>query len=79
MRNEGTSKLFAGWLLGMPIKIDAMTVRHITNEMVQDKPTFRDSDTWKQLRDLIAPNTNVMVAHNAAFDIGHAEKRRDRA
>jgi DNA polymerase III epsilon subunit-like protein len=47
--------------------------------MVQDKPTFRDSDTWKQLRDLIAPNTNVMVAHNAAFDIGHAEKRRDRA
>ena len=59
---------------GMPITIDAMTVHHITNEMVRDKGSFRGSDTWKQLRDLIMPNTNVMVAHNAAFDVGMLKK-----
>jgi exodeoxyribonuclease X len=29
---------------GMPISIDALAVHHITNEMVQDKPSFRGSD-----------------------------------
>jgi hypothetical protein len=38
---------------GMPITIDAMTVHHITNEMVLDKPAFRNSDTWNKLQDLI--------------------------
>jgi DNA polymerase III epsilon subunit-like protein len=38
---------------GMPISIDAMTVHHITNEMVLDKPAFRNSDTWSKLQDLI--------------------------
>jgi DNA polymerase III epsilon subunit-like protein len=59
---------------GMPITIDAMTVHHITNEMVRDKPAFRDSDTWKKLRDLVVPNTNIMVAHNAAFDVDMLRK-----
>ncbi|MGB5422034.1 MAG: DUF3820 family protein [Desulfobacterales bacterium] len=53
---------------GMPIAIDAMTVHHITNEMVQNKPSFRGSDAWNELRDLMTPESNVMVAHNAAFD-----------
>ena len=38
---------------GMPISIDAMTVHHITNEMVLDKPPFRDSDTWRKLAGLL--------------------------
>ena len=59
---------------GMPITIDAMTVHHITDEMVMEKLQFRNSDTWKQLRDLIAPNANVMVAHNAAFDVAMLKK-----
>ena len=59
---------------GMPISIDAMTVHHITNEMIQDKPFFHDSDAWNQLRDLIVPNTNIMIAHNAAFDVGMLKK-----
>ena len=53
---------------GMPIAIDAMTVHHITNEMVQNKPSFRGSDVWNQLQDLMTSESNVMVAHNAAFD-----------
>ena len=59
---------------GMPISIDAMTVHHITNEMVQGKPSFRGSDTWKQLQDLMKSDANVMVAHNAAFDVDMLKK-----
>ena len=59
---------------GMPITIDAMTVHHITNEMVLDKPPFRNSDTWRQLQDLIKSDGNVMVAHNAAFDVDMLKK-----
>ena len=59
---------------GMPITIDTMTIHHITNEMLRDKPSFRDSAEWNQLRDLIVPNTNVMVAHNAAFDLDMLKK-----
>ena len=33
---------------GMPITIDAMTVHHITNEMVRDKPRFRGSAVWNR-------------------------------
>jgi DNA polymerase III epsilon subunit-like protein len=51
-----------------------MTVHHITNEMVRDKPIFRDSDTWNQLQDLIKSDGNVMVAHNAAFDVDILKK-----
>jgi DNA polymerase III epsilon subunit-like protein len=59
---------------GMPISIDAMTVHHITNEMVVEKPQFRDSGTWKKLRDLVNSDGYVMVAHNAAFDVGMLKK-----
>ena len=59
---------------GIPITIDAMTVHHITNEMVQGKPSFRGSDTWKQLQDLMKSDTNVMVAHSAAFDVDMLKK-----
>ena len=37
---------------GMPISIDAMTVHHITNEMLRDKGSFRGSALWNQVRDL---------------------------
>lgn len=61
---------------GMPISIDAMTVHHITNEMVQDKRSFHGSDEWQQLQNLIKTDDNVMVAHNAAFDIDMLKKER---
>ncbi len=58
----------------MPITIDAMTVHHITNEMVLGKPSFRGSDTWRKLQDLMNSDTNVMVAHSAAFDVDMLKK-----
>ena len=68
---DAVNKLFNP---GMPISIDAMTVHHITNEMVRDKPTFRDSNTWSKLRDFVNSDDYVMVAHNAAFDIDMLKK-----
>ena len=59
---------------GMPITIDAMTVHHITNEMVLGKPAFRNSDTWSKLRDLVNSDGYVIVAHNAPFDVDMLKK-----
>jgi DNA polymerase III epsilon subunit-like protein len=53
---------------GMPISIDAMTVHHITNEMVLDKPIFRDSDTWRKLLDLVNSNGYVTVSNHDIND-----------
>ena len=59
---------------GMPISIDAMTVHHITNEMVLDKPAFRDGGTWRKLLDLVNSDGYVMVAHNATFEVDMIKK-----
>lgn len=52
-----------------PISFEAMSVHHITNEMVSNEEEFRDNlqrvlDFQELLR------CNVLVAHNAKFDIG---------
>jgi len=46
----------------------ASSVHHITNEMIEDKKSFKESDIYKFL---IAHNSeeNTLVAHNIAFDI----------
>ena len=54
---------------GMPISIDAMAIHHITNQMVEDKPPFQGSGAYKQLKELVNDETNIIVAHNAAFDM----------
>ena len=54
---------------GMPISIDAMSIHHITNRMVQGKPAFRGSDAHARLQSLVRNDDNVIVAHNAQFDV----------
>lgn len=53
---------------GKSISIEAMSIHHITNEMVRNKPPFKNSSTWKKLTELFEDTDNVMVAHNAMFD-----------
>jgi DNA polymerase III epsilon subunit-like protein len=53
----------------MPISVEAMSIHHITNEMVADKPPFKDSDAYKQLQVLFATDDSILVAHNAKFDV----------
>ena len=41
-----TSELFNP---GMPIAIDAMSIHHITNKMVENKPPFKGSEAYERL------------------------------
>ena len=54
---------------GKPISIEAMSIHHITNEMVEDKPLFQHSETKKSLLILLEEVNNVLVTHNAKFDV----------
>ena len=54
---------------GKPISIDAMVVHHITEKMVADKPAFQESDEYEKLQKLVSDINNVIVAHNAQFDM----------
>ena len=54
---------------GKPISIDAMAIHHITEKMVADKLPFKESDTYAKLQKLVSDINNVIVAHNAKFDM----------
>ena len=58
----------------LPIKIDSMCVHHITNEMVADKPAFKNSHEYQKLVGLLSGDKNILVAHNAKFDVDMLEK-----
>ncbi len=51
----------------VPISFHAMAVCHITNEMVDGKPLFEETEYAKSLGDILSDH--VLVAHNAPFDI----------
>ena len=54
---------------GKPISIDAMAIHHITEKMVADKPPFQESDAYAKLKELVSDINNVIVGHNAKFDM----------
>ena len=51
----------------LPISVKAMSITHITNEMVKDEESFEQSDFKKKLAKIL--RDKVMVAHNARFDM----------
>jgi DNA polymerase III epsilon subunit-like protein len=53
----------------LPIKIEAMSVHHITNKMLSDKPAFAGSRMQSELAELLADDQTALVAHNALFDV----------
>ena len=55
----------------VPISVKSMSITHITNKLVADKPAFAESDMKRDLEDLLA--NHVLVAHNAKFDIAMLE------
>ena len=54
---------------GIPISIDAMAIHHITNKMVEGKPHFKGSEAYERLSKLINDEHNIIVAHNARYDV----------
>jgi DNA polymerase III epsilon subunit-like protein len=54
-----------------PTKIppEASAVHHITNKMVADKPSFKESTDQPVIKKLFEDKDSVVVAHNAPFDL----------
>jgi len=57
----------------IPIGYEAMAIHHITPEMIEGKPTCKESRAYQTLCELNQP-TNLLVIQNAAFDLGMLEK-----
>jgi len=55
----------------VPMSVKAMSITHITNKMLADKPAFKGSLMHDSLKKLL--KDNILVAHNAKFDIGMLE------
>lgn len=55
----------------VPISIKAMSVTNITNKMVENEEAFGGSSFSEDLQQLL--NENILVAHNAKFDIAMLE------
>ena len=53
----------------VPISIESMAIHHITERMVADRSSFKDSPEYLGLKDLFESNEIVAIAHNAAFDL----------
>ncbi len=51
----------------IPISVEAMSVTHITNKMVENAEAFAGSEMKRELEALL--KDGVLVAHNALFDI----------
>ena len=48
---------------------EASAVHHITNKMVADKPSFKESADQKKIKKLFEDKNSIVVAHNAPFDL----------
>ena len=68
-KHSGTGEI-VNELFRPPVEIScgSMAVHHITNEMVVDKPFFEGSAIQEKLIPLLWEN--IVVAHNAPFDMG---------
>lgn len=63
-RNEIYAEYFKS---PVPISVKSMSISHITNKMVEDKEPFIGSKMKDDLEELL--KENILVAHNASFDI----------
>jgi len=61
---------FAG-LYKPVIKIppEASAVHHITNKMVENKPSFKESGDLPKIKKLFEDKDSIVIAHNAPFDL----------
>lgn len=55
----------------LPMSVKSMSITHITNKMLVDKPSFIGSQMSKDLEALL--KDGILIAHNAKFDIAMLE------
>ena len=51
-----------------PMTVKAMSITHITDKMLADKPAFEGSAMQKELQEIFSDSDSVLVCHNAAYD-----------
>lgn len=56
------------------ISIEASSVTHISNKMVADKPSFKESPHYKKIKTMLEDKDSIMIAHNAKFDLSMIKK-----
>jgi DNA polymerase III epsilon subunit-like protein len=52
----------------VPIPIECTMIHHISNKMVADRPSFKESPEYQTIKELFESPDTICVAHNAAFD-----------
>lgn len=68
-KTPGESTGFVGlYKPPVPIPPGASAVHHITNEMVKDKPSFKESPDYNVIKKLFENPKTILVAHNMPFD-----------
>ncbi|MFA6353516.1 MAG: exonuclease domain-containing protein [Candidatus Paceibacterota bacterium] len=53
---------------------EASAIHHITNKMVENKPTFKESTDQPIIKKLFEDKDSIVIAHNATFDLMVIEK-----
>mgnify|MGYP001583410342 CR=1 FL=1 len=53
----------------LAIPPEASAVHHISNKMIEAKPSFKESSDYINIKSLFEKGTPIPVAHNAKFDI----------
>lgn len=53
-----------------PIEVGASAVNGIGNWEVKDLPLFKDMPEYQAIKDMVEEEGQVIVAHNANFDVG---------
>lgn len=56
----------------LPVKLGAMSINNITNEMLADKQPFIGSETYSELASI--SSDSILVAHNAIYDLEMLKK-----
>ncbi len=56
------------------ISIEASSVTHISNKMVENKPSFKESPDYTRIKTMLEDNESIIVAHNAKFDLSMLAK-----
>lgn len=59
-----------------PIKIppEASAVHHITNKMLENKLSFKETEDFKKIKELFEHENSVVIAHNTQFDLTMLKK-----
>ena len=58
----------------IPISFESMSIHHITTKMVEGCPQFKEAPEYTELKTIFEDKQNILIAHNAPFDVGMLQK-----